>query len=256
MPSSLTAKTKILDALRGQLLLIGGGVSGTQATGTVTLVGGAIDTTTLTGGGRGYEYAPEVIVSGDGSGASIRAIKPGDQDSVTTLEIVDGGSGYTTASLSIAAPPLSFNSSVYSNVHREWKYLQEINDFPTICFMTGRVNREHQGGGIRYDTLNVSIRGYVMQDDSVSACEDLAEDVEQVVNKLRDVKTAENAQAIVDSRVLSIRTDEGLFEPYGVVDILAEITYDYDVVVNTGYLLLESGDGFIISENGDLLQYI
>jgi hypothetical protein len=122
--------------------------------------------------------------------------------------------------------------------------------------MTGRVNREHQGGGLRYDTLGVSIRGYVMQDDSVSACEDLAEDVEQVVNKLRDVKTAENAQAIVDSRVLSIRTDEGLFEPYGVVDVLAEITYDYDVVVNTGYLLLESGDGFIISENGDLLQYI
>lgn len=255
MPSALTAKTKILDALVGQLRLIGGVTSGTAATATVTLAGGSLDQVTLTNGGRGYEYEPQVTVVGDGVGAVVRAHKELGRDSVDSLTVVDVGSGYTTATITIAAPPLSFNSSVYSNVHRDWKYLQEINDFPTICMMTSRVNREHKAGDIRYDTLGITLRGYVMQDESIEACEALAEDIERVVDRLRDVKTAENAQAIVDSRVLSIRTDEGLFEPYGVVDVLAEITYDWEVVVNTGYLLLESGDGFIISENGDLLKY-
>lgn len=257
MPS-LTAKSTILSALRAQLRLISGSDSGSRATVTVSIGDGAITAVTITGAGSNYDSNPLVTISGGGgSGASLRAKVLAGQDSVSEVEIVSGGSGFTSVPTVIISPPAaSYNSLLFNNVFRDFKFLQEINDFPTICFTTGRLTREHIGAGVIYETFRVNIRGYVMSDNSIESCEDLAEDVERVVNRLRDVRTSSFAQPIVESRVLSVRTDEGLFEPYGVVDIAAEITYDYETLglaADGDFILLEGGDGFLLTEGGDFI---
>lgn len=73
-----------------------------QATATATLTGDVITSTTITLGGSGYSFAPDVTVTGDGTGAIITAtITDG---VVTALTIVDGGSGYSSATIVIDAP--------------------------------------------------------------------------------------------------------------------------------------------------------
>jgi hypothetical protein len=257
MPS-LTAKTKILNALKTQLRVIQGASSGVRATARAYVENGVIKEVNMTRGGSNYAANPQVLVNGGGgTGADLRAKVLSGEDSVTSVEIVNGGTGYTTAPIITILPPTAaYNSLVYENVFRDFKFLQEINDFPTICFSTGRLQREHYGGGVVYERFRVNIRGYVMEDNSIEACEDLAEDIERVVNRLRDVKTNTNAQPITESRILSISTDEGLFEPYGIVDVIAEITYDYESFgpdEEGNFILLESGDGFLLTESGDFL---
>jgi len=256
MPS-LAAKTKILNALKTQLRLIQGASSGTRATATASIGGGAITAVNIVNAGSNYAANPTVRIVGGGGVADLRARVLNGEDGVSTVDIVDGGSGFTSVPTLIIDPPASaYNSLVYGNVFRDFRYLQEINDFPTICFTTGRLTREHIGDAVVYETFRVNIRGYVMQENSIEACESLAEDIERIVNRLRDVRTSTYAQPIVESRVLSIRTDEGLFEPYGVVDVQAEITYDYEALAPTNdgnFILLEAGDGFLLTENGEFL---
>lgn len=246
--ASLTGKQKIVNALSSQLRLINGNTSGTAATATCTVSGGAIDAITLTSSGRGYEVVPEVTVSGN---ASLRAIKNSGEDFITEIQIIDGGTGYTTApTISIGTPP-TFNSLLYQNVFKDFRYIQEINDFPSITMSTGRIDRDHQMGGVIYDQFLMNLRGYVMSENPIETCEDLAEDIERVVNRLRDVKSDKGVRGIVESRVLEIRTDEGLFEPYGILDVTAQIIYDYEALINSGFLMLESGDGFLLTEGGE-----
>ena len=257
MPS-LAAKTKILNALKTQLRIIQGSSSGVRATARAYVLDGVITEITITRGGSNYASNPRVLISGGGgTGADLRAKVLSGEDSVSSIEIISGGSGYTSAPTIIILPPTdAYNSLVYGNVFRDFKFLQEINDFPTICFSTGRLQREHYGGGVVYERFRVNIRGYVMEDNCIEACEDLAEDVERVVNRLRDVKTNTNAQPIVESRVLLVSTDEGLFEPYGIVNVVAEITYDFEAFGPTGdgnFILLEAGDGFLLTESGNFL---
>ena len=48
-----------------------------------------------------------------------------------------------------------------ANVFRQFKYLEEINDFPSICFLSRGENRLHRGAGRRLAGLQIDIRGYV-----------------------------------------------------------------------------------------------
>lgn len=52
-----------------------------------------------------------------------------------------------------------------SQVHRSYKYLDDINDFPTITFGGVRENNDEFGDGQILKTMTQSIRGYVMTDD-------------------------------------------------------------------------------------------
>ena len=125
--------------------------------------------------------------------------------------------------------PYTFKSNVFNeNVFRNWKYLEEINDFPTICFMVGAVTRQHVGGDIRYEFFYVNFRGYVHGEDSLNLADDLSEDIDFIVNSFRNrALTTNSTLEISDGLVLSVSTDEGLFDPYGLCDIRAEISYRY-----------------------------
>ena len=146
---------------------------------------------------------------------------------VSDLKNIDGGTA--TSNPGNFIDPYTFKSNVFdTNVFRNWKYLEEINDFPTICFMVGAVSRQHVGGDVRYEFFEVNFRGYVHGEDSLNLADDLAEDIDFVVNSFRNkASTTNSTLEISDALVLSVSTDEGLFDPYGLCDIRAQISYRY-----------------------------
>ena len=146
---------------------------------------------------------------------------------ITELKKIDGGTA--TSNPGNFIEPYTFKSNVFDkNVFRNWKYLEEINDFPTICFMVGAITRQHVGGDVRYEFFEVNLRGYVHGEDSLNLADDLSEDIDFIVNSFRNRALKSNSTLeISDSLVLSVSTDEGLFDPYGLCDIRAQISYRY-----------------------------
>lgn len=109
------------------------------------------------------------------------------------------------------------NLTSATSVTRGLRTMDEINEFPAICFYTVRESRRYEGGDIRYADIYIQIRGYVRSENSNDAAEDLAEEIEAQVNAFG----ADNCSSgIQQARVVSIRTDEGLFEPYGILDMV------------------------------------
>lgn len=110
-----------------------------------------------------------------------------------------------------------------SAVHRSYKYLEDINDFPTVTLGGAGENNDEFGDGQILKTMTQSIRGYVMTDeDSLHDSENLASDIETVVNSY----AASAANLVHEARVVSLSTDEGLLSPYGVCDVGITITYE------------------------------
>jgi hypothetical protein len=146
---------------------------------------------------------------------------------VTDLKLINGATA--TSSPANFIEPYTYKSNVFDeNVFRHWKYLEEVNDFPTICFMVGAVTRQHVGGDVRYEFFEVNLRGYVHGEDSLNLADDLAEDIDFVVNSFRNkALTTNSSLEISDALVLSLSTDEGLFDPYGLCDIRAQVSYRY-----------------------------
>ena len=114
-----------------------------------------------------------------------------------------------------------------SNVFSHFKYLDEINDFPTICLIPGSEVRQELGANRRLGSIAVSLRGYVFDENNLDSAEILAQNVESKVDSFSS-NTAARANGVSDARVTSFRTDEGLFQPYGIADLDIEILYDVD----------------------------
>ena len=108
------------------------------------------------------------------------------------------------------------------------KFWDEVEEFPAIHLNAGSETREYQTGGYKDRFLNVTVRCYVNQEDSVEALDELLEDVETVLE--------ENSQLLYNDRngleqktqqitIVSIDTDEGVLDPLGVGEILIEVRY-------------------------------
>ena len=108
------------------------------------------------------------------------------------------------------------------------KFWDEVEEFPAIHLNAGSETRQNQTAGYKDRFLNVTIRCYVNQEDSVEALDELLEDVETVLE--------ENSRLLYYDRngleqhthqitVISIDTDEGVLDPLGVGEILIEVRY-------------------------------
>lgn len=107
---------------------------------------------------------------------------------------------------------------------RTYKYLEDINDFPTICLGgTPSVDYTHYGNGQRLQTMRQLLRGYVYttEEDSLGDSEALARNIEVIINSFTNT-----VSGVYDARVTQLSTDEGLLSPYGICDVLIEIRYE------------------------------
>ena len=103
------------------------------------------------------------------------------------------------------------------------KFWDEVEEFPAIHLNAGSETRQYQTAGYKDRFLNVTVRCYVNQENSVEALDELLEDVETVLE--------ENSQLLYNDRngleqktqqitIVSIDTDEGVLDPLGVGEIL------------------------------------
>ena len=121
-----------------------------------------------------------------------------------------------------------FNTDIYGNVHPRLKFWDEVDQFPAIHLNSGSETRQYQGGGYKDRFLNITLRCYVKETDASLALDELLEDVETVIEKngkLTYVDRQGRTQSTHDIIIISINTDEGVLEPFGVAEVLVQVHY-------------------------------
>ena len=90
---------------------------------------------------------------------------------VTRLKEIDGG-------VSPYDSDYTFVTNVFDNVFRKIKFLDEVNDFPSLYVSAGTEIRDFQSENLTVATLDVIIRAYVYgEDNSQTLSDDLVQDV-------------------------------------------------------------------------------
>ena len=136
-----------------------------------------------------------------------------------------------------------------------FKTMDEINDFPYITFTPSREQRIHIGGNQRIANMTITLRGYTYGDDvaPMEAAEALTWSIEALVDSFRSshtqfISTNLTTQAlqilltqagaalerqagiytnlgVISLYIASVRTDEGIMEPYSIVDMSIVCSY-------------------------------
>jgi hypothetical protein len=117
-----------------------------------------------------------------------------------------------------------------TNVFKHFKFLDEINDFPSVCFVAGSESREQLSANRRLGSIEIALRGYVFDENNIDIAEILAQNVESKVDSF-SANVAARANGVSDARVTTFRTDEGLLQPYGVADLEVQILYDLEEII-------------------------
>jgi len=145
---------------------------------------------------------------------------------------------YTTRRLAIVEALVSklkdidgtgnFRTNLFLNVSPRLKFWDEVEEFPAVHLNAGSETREYQAGGYKDRFLTVSVRCYVNEEDAVQALESLLEDVETVLeenSRLTYIDKNGVSQYTQQITIISIDTDEGVLEPYGVGEMQLEVRY-------------------------------
>ena len=116
----------------------------------------------------------------------------------------------------------TFVTNVFDNVFRKIKFLDEVNDFPSLYVSAGTEIRDFQSENLTVATLDVIIRAYVYgEDNSQTLSDDLVQDVEHIIYAFGDNPD----KGILDITIDNITTDEGLAIPYGIAEIELSVVY-------------------------------
>ena len=122
----------------------------------------------------------------------------------------------------------NFITDVFDNVHPRLKFWDEVDTFPAIHLNAGSETREYQGGGYKDRFLILNVRLYVKETDAQQALDKLLEDVETVIENngsLAYVDRQGNNNTTHDIIIISIDTDEGVLEPFGVAEMQLQVHY-------------------------------
>lgn len=115
-----------------------------------------------------------------------------------------------------------FKLNIFNNAYRKIKFLDEVNDFPSIYLSAGTEIRNFQSENLTVATLTVIIRAYVYgEDNSQSLADDLVQDIEHVIYHIGDNPD----KGILDITIENITEDEGLAFPYGIAEIELSVVY-------------------------------
>ena len=113
------------------------------------------------------------------------------------------------------------NSNKFAKVHGHLKYLAEINDFPTLCLDTSPEVKDHRETNVLRNVIDIDVRGYVKSENALNACDELIQDIEEFF------LTFEHP-SIESTYTITVNSDEGLHEPYGIVTMRLGVQYSND----------------------------
>jgi hypothetical protein len=122
----------------------------------------------------------------------------------------------------------TYLTNLFENVHPRLKFWDEIEEFPAVHLNAGSETREYQGGGYKDRFMSITIRCYVNSEDAVDDLDKLLEDVEVVLEDNSRLAYSDRngaTQYAHQITIISIDTDEGVLEPYGVGEMIIEVRY-------------------------------
>ena len=122
----------------------------------------------------------------------------------------------------------SYRTNLFQQVSPRLKFWDEVEEFPAVHLNAGSETREYQGGGYKDRFMSVTVRCYVNEEDAVLALEALMEDIETVLevnSRLAYIDREGKTQHTQQITVVSLDSDEGVLEPYGVGEMLVEVRY-------------------------------
>jgi len=122
-----------------------------------------------------------------------------------------------------------YNSNIFNNVHSGMVFLDQIQEFPKVCVVTGDETREYQPNEFKWRFLSLDIRVYVEdQDDPQEVLALLMEDIERVIDS-NDVLTYDDTVSpnltTTSLTLQSMSTDEGVLTPLGIGELTLECRY-------------------------------
>ena len=122
-----------------------------------------------------------------------------------------------------------YNSNVFDNVSSHLVFLDEIQQYPKVCVVSGDESRQYLPDGFKWRFLSLTIRVYVSNEED--AQEELAlliEDIERIIDDndalVYDDAVSPNEQT-TSMTIESIGTDEGVIAPLGIGEIVVEVRY-------------------------------
>ena len=133
---------------------------------------------------------------------------------VGELKKIDGG-------VSTFDSSYTYQVNLFDNVFRRLKFLDEINDFPSVYLQAGTENRIYDSKGLTTSTLDIMLRVYVHTETAVEELESTMQDIEFVIYNMDTEK-----YGMMDVQVASMGTDEGLLDPYGIGEVGVTVQYD------------------------------
>ena len=122
-----------------------------------------------------------------------------------------------------------YNSNIFNNVHSGMVFLDQIQEFPKVCVVTGDETREYQPNEFKWRFLSLDIRVYVEdQDDPQEVLALLMEDIERVIDS-NDVLTYDDTVSpnltTTSLTLESMSTDEGVLIPLGIGELTVLCRY-------------------------------
>lgn len=121
-----------------------------------------------------------------------------------------------------------YSTDLGEQAYPRMRFWDEISEFPCICLVAGPESIVHQGGGFKDRYLDIVLRAYVNEEDSIIALEKLLEDIELILDKngrLAYVDSSGNTGTTRDIIITLIDTDQGALAPLGVGEMTLQVKY-------------------------------
>jgi hypothetical protein len=114
------------------------------------------------------------------------------------------------------------------HVYSRMRFWDEISEFPCVCVVAGPETLVHQGGGHKDRYLDLTLRAYVNEEESIEALEKLLEDIEFIVDnngRLAYLDSKGVSGHTRDIIITFIDTDQGALAPLGVGEMTLQVKY-------------------------------
>lgn len=136
---------------------------------------------------------------------------------IEQLKLINGGTSSFDSSY-------AYLTKLYNNVFRGLRFIDEINDFPSVYIQAGEEERFYQTNEFTLANLRLTLYIYVKAEDSEDKLENLIQDIEHVVYSLAPNPNLEIADVIIET----MSTDEGLMRPFGIGEAIISISYQIE----------------------------
>lgn len=113
-------------------------------------------------------------------------------------------------------------------VFSRMRFWDEVSEFPCVCLVAGPETIVHQGAGMKDRYLDIIVRAYVNDEDSIQALEGLLEDIEIILDnngRLAYTDTSGSSGTTRDIIITFIDTDQGALAPLGVGEMTLQVKY-------------------------------